>query len=303
MYAPIQFYKWKEIVAEYNLALTNPNDMKVFVNTILGETWAEASDAPKFENLYNRREGYHLNFVPKEVCFLTCGVDVQKDRLELEIVGWCKDKQSYSIDYRVLVGQTALPDVWNELEKVVYETWTREDGLNLNIMLMAVDSSAYTSEVYAWCRKFPVSKVIPIKGMDNLKVAYRPPVTLDVNIKGKKIGKVKVWGVGVSYLKEELYSWLNIEKQAELYPPCYCHFPEGYDQHYFKSLTAEDWIPAKKKWHKRYERNEALDVRIYARAASVVVGLDRLKPEQLEVLCGVIQPIKPRLNKDFESIW
>lgn len=59
-------------------------------------------EAPPFKNLYNRREHYKTNHVPADVCFLTAGVDVQRDRLELEVVGWCADKRSYSIDYRVI---------------------------------------------------------------------------------------------------------------------------------------------------------------------------------------------------------
>jgi len=309
LYAPTAFYRWSEIVEDFLKAKNDPNEMKVFVNTILGETWAEQSEAPKFENLYNRRETHPVNSVPTEVCFLTCGVDVQKDRLELEIVGWCKDKRSYSIDYRVLTGNTSLPDVWNELEQVVYETWIRDDGIELNIRLMAVDSGYNTSEVYNFCRKFPVSKVIPIKGKDNIGQAYSPPRTIDINTKGKKIGKVKVWTIGVSYLKHELYAWLGLEKNNGIAPPCYCHFPE-YDQHYFQSITAEDWIPVKKQWKKRYERNEALDCRIYARAASVIVGLDRLKPDQIEALSGQVRAqVKgnkeetPRTKRNKSSFW
>ncbi|MFV0311791.1 MAG: terminase gpA endonuclease subunit [Dysgonomonas sp.] len=41
------------------------------------------------------------------------------------------------------------------------------------------------------------------------------------------------------------------------------------------------------KWKKVYERNEPLDCRIYARAAANIVGLDRMKPEQLMKLGSV----------------
>lgn len=55
------------------------------MNTTLGQTWAEKGEAPPYKNLYNRREQYKTNHVPADVCFLTAGVDVQRDRLELEI--------------------------------------------------------------------------------------------------------------------------------------------------------------------------------------------------------------------------
>lgn len=311
LYSPTAFFKWSEIMENYRTAEKDPNEMKVFVNTILGETWAEESEAPAWENIYNRREAYAQNTVPQPVCFLTCGVDVQKDRIELEIVGWCNDKQSYSIDYRVLIGKPVLPEVWKELEKLLSETWTRTDGIEMQIKLMAIDSGYSTDEVYSFCRKFPVNRVIPIKGSDSLGIAIAPPKSIDINKRGKKIGRVKVWQVGSSFLKKEFYSWLGIEKGEDAERPLYCHFPQ-YGETYFRGLTAEDWIPAKRQWKKRYERNEPLDCRVYARAASVVVGLDRLKPEQITALGGGLRSAnqtpqkfveEKKVKRKIDSIW
>ena len=297
LYAPSAFFKWSEIVEAFILAQKNPAEMKVFINTILGETWAEESEAPAWENLYNRREHYSTNSIPKEVCFLTMGVDIQRDRIELEVVGWGVDKQSYSIDYRVLVGHPILPEVWDLLTEVINETWVREDGIEMGVRLTAIDSGEATSTVYDYCRKWPVTKVIPIKGAStDLGLAIAPPKTIDYSKAGKKIGRVKIWKVGTSFLKKELYSWLGIEKGEEEGRPCYCHFPQ-YGENYFRGLTAEDWIPAKRQWKKRFERNEPLDCRVYARAASVVVGLDRLKPHQIQALSGNVY----RKKEDFST--
>ena len=41
--------------------------------------------------------------LPDGVAVLTAGVDVQGDRLELHVVGWGRDEESWSIDYRVNV--------------------------------------------------------------------------------------------------------------------------------------------------------------------------------------------------------
>ena len=56
-------------------------------------------------------------------------------------------------------------------------------------------------------------------------------------------------------------------------------------------LTAEELrISTNKKgfqvytWHKKFERNEALDVRCYARAAAYVIGIDRFKNEHYEAM-------------------
>jgi phage terminase large subunit GpA-like protein len=49
--------------------------------------------------------------------FLTAGVDVQKDRIEVEVVAWGRGKESWSVDYRVIEGNTARAEVW--------VSWTR----------------------------------------------------------------------------------------------------------------------------------------------------------------------------------
>ncbi len=58
------------------------------------------------------------------------------------------------------------------------------------------------------------------------------------------------------------------------------HFPE-YATEYFKQLTAEQLVTRivkgypKREWQKTRDRNEALDCRIYARAAAIALGIDR----------------------------
>lgn len=304
LYSPYGWHSWQQIVRDFLAAKDNPTKLKVFVNTTLGETWAERGEAPPFKNLYNRREPYKINEVPADVCFLTAGVDVQRDRLELEIVGWCADKRSYSIDYRTLEGDTAGGKVWGKLAAVLAERWPRRDGMEFPIRLMAVDSGYNTTHVYDFCRRFGVDRVIPIKGQDNLGMAVSPPKSVDVTKAGKRVGKLRQWNIGVSFMKSEFYAALRLEKDANgTPPPNYCHFPE-YDEHYFRGLTAEEQVKRivrgypKFQWVKRYERNEPLDCRIYARAAAVVIGLDRLGPKRLAQMGGAVVPHRKPRNAD-----
>ena len=80
----------------------NPALLQVFINTVLGETWALRGDAPEWQRLYERREDYNIGTVPNGGLFLTAGVDIQKDRIEVEVVAWGRGKESWSIDYQVL---------------------------------------------------------------------------------------------------------------------------------------------------------------------------------------------------------
>src|SRR3546814_5044416 len=81
----------------------NPS-MKVYVNTILALPWTEAGEAPDWQRLYDRREDDALATVPAGGVYLTAGVDVQKDRLVVEIVAWGRGLESWSVDYRTLSG-------------------------------------------------------------------------------------------------------------------------------------------------------------------------------------------------------
>ncbi|MDR2805834.1 MAG: phage terminase large subunit family protein [Dysgonamonadaceae bacterium] len=297
LYSPVGLgSSWKELAGLFLKVQKNQDKLRTFINTKLGETWVEQGEAPPYKNLYNRRENYSLNVIPDDVCFLTCGVDTQDNRLELEIVGWCADKRSYSIDYRVFEGDPAKAEVWNKLSGVVNECWQRSDGEEFYIRMMAIDSGGHkTSHVYDFCKRFSPNRVRAIKGMDNLNMPFSSPKQTNITKSGKKIGKKGVWGVGVSFLKSELYSYLRLEKDSEGNPPPgYCHFPE-YPEHYFRGLTAEELVSkivkgyTRYEWKKVYERNEPLDCRIYARAAAAMEGFDRMSKEQIQAM---VNPLK-----------
>ena len=291
LYSPIGWLSWADIAQQFEDATNDVNKLRVFVNTILGETWKEKGEAPPWENIFNRREEYRMNVPKKDVVFLTAGADVQNDRIEFEIVGWCRGKRTYSVDYRVILGDTSGPKVWDELSKVLGETWEREDGATLPLRLMAIDSGYNTHHVYAFSRRFDVTRVIPIKGQDRQQTMVAPPKAVDVSTSGKKMGKVKVWNVGVSLIKSEIYGYLKLEKDENGVPPDgYCHFPQ-YNHEYFRGITAEqlqfrvDRRGFKTyEWIKKYPRNEPLDCRVYARAAAAVLGIDRFKDEHWDQL-------------------
>ena len=67
-----------------------------------------------------------------------------------------------------------------------------------------------------------------VKGVDNSLVALNSPTKVDINFKGKKITNgVRLWKVGVSILKGELYGWLKkIRNEDGTAPHGYAHFPE-----------------------------------------------------------------------------
>ena len=70
-------------------------------------------------------------------------------------------------------------------------------------------------------------------------------------------------------------------------PPGTIHLPDWVECEWLKQFVAEQLVTVKTKrgfarleWQKLRERNEALDARVYARAAAWIAGLDRWSDER-----------------------
>ena len=282
LYSPVGWFSWADAVKQFLDAKNKDNLLKVWVNTVLGETWLEKGEAPEWQILFDKREDYQQEIVPSGGLFLTAGVDVQKDRIECEVVAWGRNKESWSVGYFIINGDTAREEVWNELSEFSKRYFEHSSGVMLPISRFAIDSGFATQQVYNWVRKQPINFAMAIKGTDSGVTPLGLPTRVDLNINGKRLRRgAKVWSVGTSILKSELYQFLRLtQNEDESYPAGYCHFPK-YDSEYFKQLTAEQLVTKmvrgyqKREWQKTRERNEALDCRVYARAASISFGIEQ----------------------------
>src|SRR5579871_1025564 len=289
LYSPVGWFSWGDAAKQFEQAQKNPALLQVFVNTVLGETWTLLGEAPEWQKLYDRREPYKVGTVPRGGLFLTAGADVQKDRIEVEITAWGRGKESWSVDYRVFEGDTSRLAMWEKLTALLSETFPTASGLELPILHLAVDSGFATIEVYQWARR-QGGRVLVIKGDSRTPALLGAASPVDVGPLGARIKRgIRVWPVNSSMAKEELYRWLRLERPTDEdleegvpFPAGYCHFPK-YSEEYFKQLTAEQLVTKlvkgyrRHEWQKMRERNEALDCRVYARAAAARVGLDRFQ--------------------------
>jgi phage terminase large subunit GpA-like protein len=321
LYSPIGWFSWGDAAAMFEDAKRNPDLMKGFVNTVLGEPYEESSDAPEWQRLYERRQTYVQGVVPMGGLFLTAGVDVQKDRLECEIVAWGRNKENWSVDYVILDGDTARPEIWKRLDtEVLQRDWPHATGHTMPIRVMAVDSGYATQDVYGFVRNHPQAvwggngarasqprTAVAVKGRDPETALILSVSKADTG--GKRRG-LRVWNVSGPVAKMELYRWLKLEwptdreiAEGAVFPPGSCHFPQ-YGEEYFKQLTAERRVIRVVKgfphatWEKDPSRNnEALDCRVYARAAATIYGIDRMsefKWRSLEEALGVETVIPTR---------
>lgn len=298
---------WGQICAEFvDAERSGPEQLKTWVNTVRGESWTDRGEAPDWQRLYDRREKFPLGTVPAGGLFLTCGVDVQKDRFEFEVVAWGRGKTSWSVDAGVIMADTADMAQWGKLDDLLGRVFPHESGVQMPVSILAVDSGYNTQQVYGWARRHPMSRVIAVKGVATSTVLIGTPSPVDVTISGRRLSRgYKVWPIGVNVAKAELYGWLHLQKppddSGEPPPAGYCHFPE-YGEEYFKQITAEQLIPHKKRsgfirmeWELIPGRqNHGLDRRVYARAAAAVFGIDRFGEKEWAQLEEATAQGKPR---------
>ncbi len=297
LYSPWQ--RLEDLVVEYLGSRGKIELEKAFANTILGETFQERGEAPDHERLFERREAYARGTVPRGGLVLTAGVDVQDDRLEVAVVAWGRDLENWLVDQIVLLGDPTRRKVWDDLDLAVRNaTFCGADGREFRVGRMGVDSGDNTSACYAYWRRCRDSRVLLFKGSDRLASALSAPSWVEYTHRGKKIKRgVQLYMVGSSFLKSELYGWLQhpVPDEGQAMPG-YCHHP-SLDRDYFMQLTAEELVTrtnragyVKREWLKIRPRNEALDCRVYARAAAAQFGLDRYGDAQwteLEVMNGI----------------
>ena len=285
---------WAALVADFLKSKKKRELLQVFINTRLGETFDDHGDAPDYVHIYARREDYARNTIPAEVLFLTAAADVQKDRIECEVRGWGRTSESWSIEHFIFMGDPTDQKVYEQLDALLNQRWLHPHGAQLMLRGLGIDTGGLsTQSVYYWCRRQPPERVFALKGM-TMDNPVGIPKAVDVNYGGRKIQKgLKIWGVGVSILKSELYARLRLKPKDGFYPPGYIHYPD-YPEEYFAQLTAEAMRVKERNgrkvltWEKMRDRNEALDMAVYNRATAIILGIDRLTSEDWDTVSAAV---------------
>lgn len=279
LYSP--WKKISDIVRDFLNAKDDPELLKVWVNTELGETWEEENEKIDENAIYERRETYNLT-VPADAGIITAAVDVQDDRLEVLTVAWGKDEEAWAMEHVVFRGDPGVltknlkaddvaqakmfdvPDaafgVWAQLDEFLQKLYDHENGIRIPIAVTTIDIGGHhTDQVYAFVRSRQKRGVYAIKGSSERgkPIVNRPS--------SKNKGRVLLFQVGVFAAKEVVMSRLRSKKPG----PGYMHFPDRFDLEFFKQLTSEKKITTQKKgvkkqeWVKTRSRNEGFDLVVY----------------------------------------
>ncbi len=291
LYSPQGWKSWQQIARDWLAAQGSEEMMRVVRNTLLGETWVESGEAPEWQRLADRREVFGST-VPHLGLFLTAGADVQKDRIEVDVWAWGRGLESWLVEHIVIPGGPEDPACWDKLTAVLGRSWAHESGAVMQLSKIAIDTGYEGTAVYGWARSAGYGQVTPIKGVEsfNRSTPVSGPTFVDATIGGKRLRRgAKLWTIAVSTFKAETYRFLRLERPSDedrangvCDAPGTIHLPEWIDTEWLKQLVAEQMVTVRNKrgvgrqeWQKMRERNEALDCRVYARAAAWILGADR----------------------------
>jgi phage terminase large subunit GpA-like protein len=256
--------------------------LRAWVNTFLAESWEEQAERIPEGELQKRAEAYGPK-VPVSVLVLTCGVDVQADRLELEVVGWGLQEESWGIVYRVIPGRPDDPLTWTKLEEFLQTKFIREDGLEMRVVVTGVDYGAFTDDVLRWTRTRFARGIVGVKGSP----AAGAPMVSALRRNNRFRAAVMTWA------DQPSRSFTAAPRKRA---PRYCHF-----QAWPSGMTGVFWLTPRNCrrlpqgspswWHKTRQRNEPLDARVYAFAM-----LRYLNPNWTKLAAGLQR--KMGLSKD-----
>jgi phage terminase large subunit GpA-like protein len=296
LYSP--WVEWDVIVSEFVRAARASKEgdeelLKAWRNTRLGLLHKQSGQRVEVDLYKHRREVYQTE-IPDGVLVLTSGGDVGDRELYYEIVGWGKGRESWAIEFGILDGDPREQDVWDLLDEAVFNrVLFTFDGKKMRVRRMAVDSGFASDYVYAYT-KARGPRAISTKGVGGIG----KPLIKGAGTITKGAVRARLQILGVDSGKEEVTNRLMVSTVG----PGYCHFPKlpndeparGYDEEYFRGLTAESRITKAKWGYKTYiwtkrlsQRNEPFDCRILALAAVVMpasgIHLDTMSRDLLSV--------------------
>jgi phage terminase large subunit GpA-like protein len=262
------------MVEAYLEAKPHPEQLKAWTNTALAKTWEQKGVVDINVADWADERGEVWKELPERALVVTAGVDVQggqRARLEVEIVAWSEDKESWSLGYYVIVGDPKLPvdhaaSPWKKLDKIFSKTYLHESGHLLPVSAVCVDSGYLPDSVYAYTKPRERRGYVATKGL-----AGQGSPVIRTRSRNNEADALLL-ALGVDTLKSHVYDRLDEDIQPG--EPGYCHFPPDRDANYYEGLTAETPLPLVRKGFQTIvwtlpagKMNEPLDCRALATAA------------------------------------
>lgn len=258
---------WGVLACEFLEAKEDPALLQVFVNTFLGEIWRQTAHAIDRGEIEALAEPFSLQKMPEEVRLLTCGVDVQHDRLEVVVMGHNVKNKWFILEQSVIYGDTISDNApWCELDQLLKRQFKHPSGRVMSIEATAIDSGdgATTATVYSFCKGKAGRRVYPIKGAAGEARAV---------IEATKSNDNRLFIIGVDGVKKQLLNRLEAKSAIAFSDTLQSRF---YDEltseelrlHYTRGQPVRQWV------RKTGKQAESLDCVVYAVAVRQLVRDD-----------------------------
>jgi phage terminase large subunit GpA-like protein len=254
---------WSRLAAEFVAAKESPEELQVFVNTVLAQGWSAPGIEIDESALASRAEPFDLQNIPPEVLIITAGADLQDDRIECSIVGWTRQQEALVLGHVVIWGPPAPDETsWIELDELLRSRFKHPYGGMLGIDATIVDSSAYTEAAYSFCFPRLSRRIWAGKGM----AGTRPALAV-AKLKAKSQHGGRLFLVGVDTIKSTIFNRLQHGRSIR--------FSRSLEPVYYEQLTSERRViryvrgrPVRRFERKTsHARAEALDALVYNFAA------------------------------------
>jgi phage terminase large subunit GpA-like protein len=262
-----------ETVLEFLDTKDKKETLKTTINTVFAETFDD-SEEPEIKGVEDQREIYPAE-VPNGVLVLVAGMDIQGDRLEIEICGYGLGEESWSIDYHIIEGLKDIigekgeattrkltpndHELWDRAKTVLTKAYRHEHGYDLYILAVGIDTGGHhTKKAYEMVKSNRGRNWLAMKGA---KDAGKPILSRPTR---SNKARIPLFTIGTEAAKDVIYGNLQVKEMG----PGYCHFPDNYEKEYFLQLTAEKRTnkfergKSEIRYVKIKERNEALDCRV-----------------------------------------
>ncbi|MSG82440.1 hypothetical protein GKF16_24615, partial [Escherichia coli] len=203
-YSP--FTTWVQIVYDWLDALKDPNGLKTFVNTTLGETWEEAVGEKLDHQVLMDKVVHYTAAVPARVVYLTAGIDSQRNRFEMYVWGWAPGEEAFLVDKIIIMGRPDEEETLLRVDVAINKKYRHADGTEMTISRVCWDTGGIDGEiVYQRSKKHGVFRVLPVKGAS---VYGKPVITMP---KTRNQRGVYLCEVGTDTAKEILYARMKAD--------------------------------------------------------------------------------------------